>query len=847
MYTNKKIYFIILSLVFSLVIVTHSENIGLSSTNTIYIDGNANFTATASSHLWPGNGSIDDPIIIDGLDLHGSEEMLFTLKNTDLFLKIQHSVFNNSMYGIFLENVSHAEISDNVFSSNQWGVYQEVSANNSFISNSFISNTIGIYNLNSYDVIIESNDFHKDYWSIHHHRSGDSIIQENVFTGASTALHMERAREGNYVTNNEIENSDEGIRLTLSGDGNDIVNNNIFDNNYGIIGSSTAFANISNNDIYDNNNGIFLTGGSGNNITENIVHRNVIGIHVDRQSGSYASIISGNSAFENTECGIKLSFGTNTFAYNNEMYMNQRGLQLSYGVQNSAYNNNIHDNQYGIYLDSADNPRIYGHDLVNNGFFITHYVNSLLYHRIHDLDNNTVNGLEIAYYNHTTGNLVDREYGQIILINVSSAVISDYTIAKASIGIFLSHCSDIELSNNMLLFNTEGIGIYHSSQISVVSNSLNYGGQGVAVVSSDNITITDNEINSNFEGVYLDESDDILVSNNTIQSSFYDGVYATSGSDVVISNNFIHSNGRFIPEAILNTNLALDYDFYDPYDKNNGFSSFYVSNLLIQENTFYNNSGYGSYVEGACQLANNDYIHNGFYNQTLALPQILCNDNSSITNNYFHDLSYLNTECSDGDDNGICDEAYEFKSSYNTSLTTYSITKPNGNHHFLGEPEITQVLFNRDEFGVFAIDFTWEDALDTTSHDVKYTLFFSDSAGNNIIRYNDTQESSVRILVGGLTTGTYTFTVVAQCEVGSVSATSVEVEVDNQDRPVTTSTPPTTSSVVTSTPTTSTPNTEDINVDGDETSDAPLIVNSFIILLITSFVIRRRNSIINDQ
>ncbi|MHA2360169.1 MAG: hypothetical protein ACXAB5_07835, partial [Candidatus Thorarchaeota archaeon] len=47
----------------------------LTPHGTIVIDGDANFTATALLEGWPGNGSPEDPFIIDGLEIDRGGEV----------------------------------------------------------------------------------------------------------------------------------------------------------------------------------------------------------------------------------------------------------------------------------------------------------------------------------------------------------------------------------------------------------------------------------------------------------------------------------------------------------------------------------------------------------------------------------------------------------------------------------------------------------------------------------------------------------------------------------------------------------------------------------------------------
>jgi len=90
----------------------------------IFIDGDANFSDTASAEGWSGNGSEGDPYIIDGLtiDRGGSAGDCISISNTRVNFTISNCNLTgasvNPGAGIYLDNVTHGEITGNLIHNN---------------------------------------------------------------------------------------------------------------------------------------------------------------------------------------------------------------------------------------------------------------------------------------------------------------------------------------------------------------------------------------------------------------------------------------------------------------------------------------------------------------------------------------------------------------------------------------------------------------------------------------------------------------------------------------------------------------------------------------------------------
>jgi len=83
----------------------------------IVIDGNPNFNDTAITEGWPGNGTVNNPFIIEGLNITGpSGNNLIDIKNTDVYFQINNSFLSGGYRAISLDKVENGLISNNSIS-----------------------------------------------------------------------------------------------------------------------------------------------------------------------------------------------------------------------------------------------------------------------------------------------------------------------------------------------------------------------------------------------------------------------------------------------------------------------------------------------------------------------------------------------------------------------------------------------------------------------------------------------------------------------------------------------------------------------------------------------------------
>jgi parallel beta-helix repeat protein len=228
----------------------------------ILINGDANFSDTATVEGWAGDGSPGNPFVIEELDITLSgttPEASINITNTRVHFIVQGCNLvgpaATPSYGIYLENSTNGQIANNMVTNFANGLY--VISGCSFLS---ISDNNVSYN--SYSIWLEDS---------HNLTISKNQCSNNFFTG----LHLENSDGGVISGNNCSENGDYGIRLTSFSDEN-ILTENICNNNTqtGIRLQAASWNTFENNTSYGNQVGIQTTASIDNPIHWNIFANN---------------------------------------------------------------------------------------------------------------------------------------------------------------------------------------------------------------------------------------------------------------------------------------------------------------------------------------------------------------------------------------------------------------------------------------------------------------------------------------------------------------------------------------------------------------------------------------------
>ncbi|MFW9849235.1 MAG: right-handed parallel beta-helix repeat-containing protein [Candidatus Thorarchaeota archaeon] len=342
-------------------------------------------------------------------------------------------------------------------------------------------------------------------------------------------------------------------------------------------------------------------------------------------SNAVNATITDNHFTETTGTGIDIASSFHPIITSNTFDVSQRGLSLSSSNNATIEGNDINDNEiHGIYLDNCDyaeildnmitggheggitiggclDAKIVGNTMVDSGIVASG--SGPLAEFIHEVEDNTVNGLPIYYNPGASGeNIVASNYGQVLLVNNTWMDVHDGTFGLATMPVELGYSSNCELWNLDFTGNFIGIGMLYSVNLTIhdITHNGGAGTSGIAALSTQNVTIQDAEFTGNIDalgaiwgigvdglyvvdslfdgndmGIVLNVGTDVLISNNQFLNTAEDAIYISSSSSEYL---------RVINNDILNATYGIYSDNAD--------------NWTIMDNTIMYCSTYGIYFAG---------------------------------------------------------------------------------------------------------------------------------------------------------------------------------------------------------------------------------------------------------
>ncbi|MHA2380095.1 MAG: NosD domain-containing protein [Candidatus Thorarchaeota archaeon] len=360
----------------STTVVSEPERRGMLVAGTphgpIAIDGDANFSDTALLEGWPGDGSPENPYIIDGLDidLGGGVGNCISISNTRVSFTISNCNLTGAGFhtgmdvgaGIFLKNVTNGELVNNTcFSNGECGISLRRSTSNTVSDNICNNNRVGIA-----------------LWTWYERTAYNNILFNNTCTlNGESGIELWNSNSNTLANNTCTSNGEYGIRLSFSYS-NIVANNTCNNNRIGIyLYDSTQNTVVDNTCNNNEDAGIHLIRSDDNTMANNTCTSNMYGIYLydsDHNtvasntctSSRYGIYLHDNSTYNtvvNNTClinriGIFLNSSDSNTVVNNTCLINRIGIFLNISDSNTVVNNTCTSNMYGIYLDDSDSNTV---------------------------------------------------------------------------------------------------------------------------------------------------------------------------------------------------------------------------------------------------------------------------------------------------------------------------------------------------------------------------------------------------------------------------------------------------------------------------------------------------------
>ncbi len=326
----------------------------------IYISSDADFASQAQAEGWPGNGTSENPYIIEGYNLTGSASALITISSVTVHFIIRNNFISGSSsqngIGIQLINVTNGQVIDNIIKDTTTrGISIDTSQQTSVMNNTVQNVGCDLIAVSySHHIQIMNNTVHDsiDCRSIYLFRSNSTIVQGNVVYNVRWGILLDRTFNNTILNNTAFALQESGIAIYFSTD--ILVSKNVVsDARYAgiLLSSQTRMSKVINNIAFDNGNNIVLNGGSNFNIIE----ANHVSGAIIRDPSNPFGLIRGSGIY--LETNLRNNTIRNNFIHDNE----GSGIDLCNDVDKTMIvNNSIWNNgRHGIHSYCGQNDDTY--------------------------------------------------------------------------------------------------------------------------------------------------------------------------------------------------------------------------------------------------------------------------------------------------------------------------------------------------------------------------------------------------------------------------------------------------------------------------------------------------------
>lgn len=543
----------------------------------ITINSNEDFHNQASEENWPGEGTEDDPYIIEGYEINGEEnEHCLNISNTEIYFELRDNYFHSAdEMGISLYKVRNGLVAQNLVSDNYHydietrGIHLQYSSKNTLLNNTVTDNDHGIYleesndnvlfnntasnnsqrgiyldssqeNIVSYNALLD-NDYYGTSSGLYLDRSNYNNLKNNTASGSDHGIELKNSIE-NDLEKNSATNNEQGIYLFESNnnyiDGNDVSDNSFYGTSHGVYLENSDHNSITENNAVNNDCGTGIMNSRGNMVKDNLAVEGEKGIWLQNSNnGTIENNIASDHSHYSTSYGIYLQQTDNMTIKDNTAQNNHQGIELEGSNDNQLSNNVFSQNQEsGIHVEESSRNDISDNEVKENKdgiYLVDSILNSL---NTNVISQNVEKGIYLSgtNQNEITGNTVSDNNFNIVLSSSTESLLADNNLIGDGISIegdsleyWNTHT--IESSNTVngkplyywndktggtVLEEAGQVIIANCTEVIVENQYISNLNSAIVVGYSDNVTLKNNTVSENNYGFYFHRSEDSLIYGN---------------------------------------------------------------------------------------------------------------------------------------------------------------------------------------------------------------------------------------------------------------------------------------------------------------------------------------------
>ncbi len=612
---RKFVVILLISVVLGSILLFNTQTVPVETSNTriahgvIIINNRMDLDNESAYNSWPGNGTEDNPIIIQDyeIDAHGEGAAIYIGNISDMHILIRNCTLYNTSY------------------------------HNGYMIGA------GLRLYWSHNITIVNTTIHDVVYGIFTDSSFYFRAQNNTIQYVSSAGMSMWWSQYVSVKNNTIKNARYGMNYTGIKYA-EFINNVFTDINYWGIRAYYNYWNYIMDNVF--NRTTYGTVSEGINIEKSksiliqnntITQASVWGVDIKSHSGDIYVV---DNEFNYDYYGVYvdrngLPEGGNISIMNNNFTGGESGIYIWGAFNVTTKENIIRESHIGIAIHASINTSHYSNTMYNASFFMDGYrVENFTMHDIPT--NNTVNGAPVYYYkNIDMGNAVaPPSAGEVLLGNVKNFGVQNANMNRGTCGVVGGFTSHIFVKDSKIT-NMSYYALYfaYSDNITVDNSHLDWNTRGFYDSRGETAAVRNSTMRGNEDGIYSVYVDDGVYFNNTIDNSGKYGIHLFGGYYNDIENNTLLRNAE--------DNILLEFSQYTNVSGNemrysNGtYGGFYM--YKAENNTVKNNIIVDKW-EGIRSNSgkNNSYMNNYVSAQYTAID-LFSDENAFIKGNTIED------------------------------------------------------------------------------------------------------------------------------------------------------------------------------------------------------------------